>query len=89
MKKGFNSEWDSDNSKLLSVIAINGFIFALLRQLKVNGLKEYGYYEKVFKDWDYSFSKEDFGYTSSQYRKFSSVILRDAFHISEEQLEEI
>ena len=89
VKKNFNKQWDDDTSKLLSVIAINGFIFALLRQLSINGVQEFEFYDKVFSGWSCDFSKERFQYTSSQYRKFSTQILREAFKISNEVLETI
>lgn len=89
VKKNFNKQWDDETSKLLSVIAINGFIFALLRQLSINGVQEFEFYDKVFSEWSCDFSKEGFQYTSSQYRKFSTQILREAFKISNEVLETI
>lgn len=36
---------------------------------------------------EHGFSKEGFPYTSSQYRKFSSQILRDAFGFTEKELD--
>ncbi|KXK65204.1 hypothetical protein HMPREF3293_01793 [Christensenella minuta] len=35
----------------------------------------------MFKGWEMDFSKEFFPYTSSQYRKFSNQILKDAFKL--------
>ena len=89
IKKHFVKYWDDENSKLLSVIAINGFIIALTRQLSVNGVQKFDYYDNVFKDWDIDFSKNEFAYTSSQYRKFSGQILKEAFKLSEEIIETI
>lgn len=89
VRKNFKKQWDDDTSKLLSVIAINGFIFALLRQLSINGVQEFEFYDKIFSEWGFDFSKEEFQYTSSQYRKFSTRILREAFKISDEVLETI
>jgi hypothetical protein len=74
-------QWDDKGSKLLSVIAINGLIIALTRQLSINGVKNFEFYDGIFKSWNYDFSKEKFPFTSSQYRKFSTLILEEAFKI--------
>ena len=89
VRNGFKEQWNDADSKMLSVITINGFIFALLRQLSINGVKDFDYYSKVFRAWECDFSKENFQYTSSQYRKFSTQILREAFKIPEDVLETI
>lgn len=89
IKKNLRKEWDDENSKLLSVISINGFIIALNRQLGINGVREFDFYDEIFKDWTFDFSKEKFPYTSSQYRKFSTEILRGAFKLNENTLLEI
>lgn len=81
--------WDDDTSKLLSVISLNGFIIALTRQLGVNGVKDFDFYDKAFSQWSFDFSSEKFPYTSSQYRKFSSEILENAFNIPKETSETI
>ncbi len=86
IRKHFTAFWDDENSKLLSVIALNGFIIALTRQLSVNGVNGFEYYDKVFDKYAIDFSKDKFPYTSSQYRKFSSHILREAFKLSEETM---
>lgn len=87
IKKTFRSQWDDETSKLLSVIAINGFITALTRQLPVNGVQDVAFYENVFSQWDFDFSKENFPYTSSQHRKFSTRILREAFKLDDSRIE--
>lgn len=78
--------WNDDNSKILSVTAINGFIMALTRQLKINAIRDYQFYDEIFKGWNIDFSKENFPYVSSQYRKFSNQILTEAFKVSEGEL---
>ena len=83
----FKTAWNDPQSKILSVIAINGFIIALNRQLAKNGLGNHDSYNGYFQNMNMDFSKEGFPYTSSQYRKFSSQILRDAFGFTEEELE--
>lgn len=83
----FKTAWNDSQSKILSVIAINGFIIALNRQLAKNGLGNHDSYNGYFQNMNMDFSKEGFPYTSSQYRKFSSQILRDAFGFTEEELE--
>ena len=81
VRKRFRIYWDDENSKILSVISINGFVIALNRQLDVNGIQGFEYYDQVFTNWNFDFSKDNFPYTSSQYRKFSSQILDEAFHL--------
>lgn len=81
IKKNLSKQWDNDDSKLLSVVSINGFIIALTRQLCVNGIKDFDFYDSIFSKWKFDFSKTGFQYTSSQYRKFSTQILLGAFQI--------
>lgn len=83
IKKNLRTQWDDESSKLLSVIAINGFIIALTRQLSINGVHDFAFYDGIFNGWDFDFSKEKFPYTSSQYRKFSTRILQEAFKIDD------
>ncbi len=89
IKKNLRNQWDDESSKLLSVIAINGFIIALTRQLSINGVQDFAFYDKVFSGWNFDFSKEKFPYTSSQYRKFSTRILQEAFKIDANVIETI
>ena len=84
IKKNLSKQWDDNDSKLLSVISINGFIIALTRQLRINGVRNFEFYDSIFSKWTFDFSKAGFQYTSSQYRKFSTQILLDAFGIPEE-----
>lgn len=85
----FKDAWNEPSSKLLSVIAINGFIIAYNRQLAKNGIQDYNFYNKHLKNLTVSFSNEGFPYTSSQYRKFSTQILMEAFEFTEDELETI
>lgn len=87
IKKNLPEEWNSSNSKLLTVISLNGFIIALTRQLSVNGVNDFSFYDKIFQSWKFDFSKEGFPYTSSQYKKFSNEILKGAFNILENEIE--
>ena len=73
--------WNDTDSKLLSVIAINGFIIALTRQLPIYGVKDYDFYNAMFASFSMDYSKIAFEYTSSQYRKFSDRILSEAFEL--------
>jgi len=66
---------------LLSVIAINGFIIAYNRQLLSNGIQDFDFYDEKLKSFSMDYSKNGFEYTSSQYRKFSSRILEEAFQL--------
>lgn len=83
-RKNLRKQWDDTDSKLLSVFSINGFIIALTRQLSVNGVNDFDFYDRIFNGWTIDFSKDGFKYTSSQYRKFSTQILREVFQISDE-----
>lgn len=87
IKKNLITYWNDDTSKLLSVIAINGFIIALTRQLSINGVHDFDFYDQKFKNWNFDFSKDYFPYTSSQYRKFSSKILEEVFGLSTDVIE--
>lgn len=87
VKKNMGKYWDDKNSKLLSVISLNGFIIALTRQLEINGVKDFDFYDEVFSSWSFDFSNDEFPFTSSQYRKFSSEILEHAFAIPKETVE--
>lgn len=86
VRKCLHNAWYDPNAKLLSVISINGFIIAFTRQLKKNGIKDFAFYEQCFSELDVDFSRENFAYTSSQYRKFSSEILAKAFGFSPDEL---
>lgn len=85
----FKEAWNDPSSKLLSVIALNGFIIAYNRQLAKNGIQDYNFYNSHLKNLTVDFSKEKFQYTSSQYRKFSSQILIEAFGFTTEELDTI
>lgn len=89
IKKNLPIEWNDANSKLLSVISINGFIIALTRQLTINGVQDFDFYDQCFNGWSFDFSKEVFPYTSSQYRKFSTRILQEVFEVSDDIIETI
>lgn len=86
IKNAFKNEWNNPDSKILSVVSINGFIIALNRSIKKIGLLEYEGYFEIFNRLSISFSKEEFKYTASQYHMFSDVILRDAFLLSPEDI---
>lgn len=89
LKKNLRTEWEDPDSKILSVISINGFIIALTRQLGINGVRDFEYYDHLFSDWKYDFSKDGFPYTSSRYRKFSNDILKEVFHLPDDVIETI
>lgn len=89
IKKSLKEDWGTEDSKLLSVISINGFIIALTRQLGINGVQDFDFYDQLFNGWTFDFSKEGFPYTSSQYRKFSTLILKEVFKLSDEIIETI
>lgn len=87
--ENFKDDWNDQDSKLLSVIAINGFIIAYNRQLKKNGIKDFQFYNSSIKKLNVNFAKDKFSYTSSQYRKFSSQILKEAFDFTDEEITSI
>ena len=86
VKSVFSKEWLDPDSKLLSVISINGFIIAFNRQLSKNGVNDFDYYNRCIKKLSVSFARNGFPYTSSQYHKFSDQILKEAFDFSESDL---
>lgn len=87
VKYTFKDDWKNKDSKLLSVISLNGFIIAFTRQFSKNVIKDYNFYCNCFKKLDVDFSKDKFPYTSSQYRKFSGQILMQAFDFSQEEID--
>lgn len=96
IKEHFVCEWQDNQSMLVSVISINGFIIALYRLLNARymGLVEFdinniAQYHQIFKKWSFDFTKDKFPYTSSQYRKFSTEILRTVFDLREDVIEKI
>lgn len=85
VRNSFKDEWNDPFSKILSTISINGFIIAFTRQLGKNGIMDFSSYDSKLGKLSISFSKDDFPYTSSQYRKFSTQILIEAFGFSDEE----
>lgn len=75
----FHAQWQDDNSKLLSVVSINGFIIAYGFCMQNQGIKEYAFYKKALEKVSIDFAKENFPYTSSQYNKFAREILNPCF----------
>lgn len=88
IKNTYSDQWGAPDSKLLSVTAMNGFIIAYNRQLAKNGIQDFAFYRECFEKMDMDFSKDNFPYTSSQYRKFSNEVLQRAFGFTEEELGE-
>lgn len=80
----YKSEWENPDSKILSVTSLNGFIIAYTRQLPTNRVNGFEFYASRIPKLTVKFTKEDFPYASSQYRKFSDKILEDCFGISED-----
>lgn len=87
VKDVFRDEWNDPDSKILSVIAINGFVIAYNRQLPKYGIKEYEFYKKRLQNLNIDFSKEEFPYTSSRYKLFSNQILLQAFEFTSDEVE--
>lgn len=89
VRDAFKDAWNDPLSKILSVTAINGFIIAYNRQLSKNGLKDYAFYNSCLRQMKIDYSKNNFPYTSSQYRKFSTQILIEAFGFSTAEVDAI
>lgn len=81
IRKHNNDIWNDSESKILSVTSINGYLIALRRQITATGIKDFEYYDACFAKLSKNYSKESFGYTSSQYYMFSTEILKNAFEI--------
>ncbi|MCR3906254.1 MAG: DGQHR domain-containing protein [Tenericutes bacterium] len=81
LKESKKQYWDSSNSKLLSVISINGFILALQESMKKHGIKDFQFYKNRFDKLSMKFDKDSFPYTSSQYRAMSKEIAHEVFDI--------
>ena len=84
VKAHYKSEWEDNESKVLSTTAINGFLIALRRSLPAHGLKDYADYRTLLSGLQVNFSKGSFPFTSSQYAMFSRQILADAFSLEEQ-----
>lgn len=87
IKAAYKREWDDPESKILSIVSINGFIIALNRTLKKEGLHDFDYYLDKFNNLHISFAKKDFQLTASQYHMFSNTILEQAFGFSREEID--
>lgn len=87
VKDVFKDAWNDPDSRILSVIAINGFIMAYNRQLYKYGIREYEFYRDKLQNLNINFSKEKFPYTSSRYKLFSNQILLEAFEFTQDELE--
>ena len=86
VSKVFTDQWNSE-TKLLSIVSINGFIIALTRQISKDTLEvEYEYYYNHISKMKIDFTKDSFGYSGSQYRKFSDQILCEAFDWSDDEI---
>ena len=72
----FKGEWNDAESKVLSVISINGFILAYTSFVNEYGIKNFDFFKEKLQSLEIDFSKEKFPYTSSQYKKFSIEILK-------------
>lgn len=83
----FNDEWNDRSSKIQSVISLNGFIIAFNRQLGKNGIRDFQFYSDSLKNLTVPFSKDEFPYTSSRYRLFSSKILEECFGFSQDEID--
>lgn len=77
------SDWNDDNSKILSIVSLNGFIFALYDLIDSrNEVYTTEEYKAAFDKLTLKFDRESFEYTASQYRKLSKVIQKEVFPVS-------
>jgi DGQHR domain-containing protein len=78
IKANFNESWTiakKDESKLLSVTSIVGFLLGLKKSLeKYNGIQEYNFYHSKISQLNMDFKKGSFPYVSSQWPKFVEVL---------------
>lgn len=83
LKAAYKSEWENEESKILSTTSVNGFIIAFRHLLETEGVKDHKHYMEAFQKLSsVGFSKETFPYTSSRYRMFSRVILKECFGVT-------
>lgn len=87
LKRAFTNDWKDVDSKILSTTSINGFLIALRRSLDAFGVKDHEFYHQKFSSLEIDFSKNNFEYTSSQYNKFSKLVLVEAFGLKEQDEE--
>ncbi|MDF9874747.1 DGQHR domain-containing protein [Cellulosimicrobium cellulans] len=84
LKSAHSAEWGDPDSKITSTTVINAMIIALRRSLPVMGLQGFEQYQAMTKAWDVDFSKANFPFSSSQYARFSQIVLRDMYGLIEE-----
>ncbi len=84
LKSVRSSDWNNPDSKILSTTSINGFIMALRRSLKFDGIADNAHYRVQIEKLNIDFAKAAFPYASSQYNKFSKQILSECFAIEED-----
>lgn len=75
------ADWDDPASRILSTTAINGHLIALRRSWRTHGIQDFPFYQAKLQKLSTQYSKDAFGYTSSQYAKFSRIILSESFEI--------
>lgn len=83
LKDTHKNDWENDESRILSVTSINGFIMAFHNSIAVYGVQDFVFYQKCFNAFSMDFSKERFPYVSSRYKLFSKEILTRAFLLEE------
>ena len=79
LKEARPDDWNDNESRILSVTSINGFIIALNDSLSSFSLLSHEEYKDRFSNLTIDFKKGNFPYTSSQYKAFSKKILEQAF----------
>ncbi len=80
----WRTDWEDEDSKVLSVASINGFIMALQKSLPRFGINDTNFYKERLERLEISFKKntsegDGFPYGPSQYRKFSVQIVDQCF----------
>lgn len=79
LRSNHASEWNTPESKITSTTVINAMIIALRRSIPALGVLTFEKYASLMKSWNVDFAKATFPYASSQYARFSQVVLRDMF----------
>lgn len=84
LKKRYTEEWNDPECKITSTTVINAMLIALRRSLPALGVLTFEEYSALVEQWQVDFSKAKFQFASSQYARFSQVVLREMYKLDEE-----
>ncbi len=83
VRSQFPGDWEDKESRLLSTTPINGLLIALRRSLPLHGVLTLEGYRERLARLTTDFTKAGFPFTSSQYAKYSKLVLQAVFDIDE------